>query len=172
MLFCSLPFKCQQAPAGAILTKAEQQFCSYLEFRLNRLRQQAMWSDKINTVIICSRRFFLQLFHLKLADYQGGSFTLGLLQRNLLYIDSPFWHVTNVTSIPMHERVCVCTRVFTSLVSFQLCLLLLCFLLCACWYLYVYILYIPAPSSGYSTNGSWTHWPVLWNYLPRQELWQ
>lgn len=101
--------------------------------------------------------FFLQLVPVKLADYHGVALTLASLEQDLLYIDSPFWHVTNVTSTPVHEHVCVhtCSSRFLSTLCF-VCLLV----------------FVSVQSAGYSTYGGWTHWPVSWNDLPRQELWQ
>lgn len=137
--------------------EAEQQFCCYLEFRLNRLRQQATWSDKINAVTICSHRSDFAALPSQACRL---SFTLGSLEHDLLYTDSPFWHLRNVTCIPACKHVCVRAYI-SNLVSFQLCVLW------TCWYLFLDILPIPAPSSGYST-----HWPVSWNDLPMTMIFQ
>lgn len=161
MLSC----ECQQAHAGFLPTEAEQQLCYDLQLRL---WQQATWSDKINTLTICSHRLFFQLFLLKLADYHVAysifhtrfvTTRFALLRLSILTPDKCHFHSC--------EHVCVCVHMFPPfIVTFHLCVL------CACWYLYLYILYIPAPSSGYPTCGGWIHCPVSWNDLPRQELGQ
>lgn len=68
--------------------------------------------------------FFLQLVPLELADYHGVALTLASLEHDSLYSDSPFWRVTNGTSIPVHEHVCVhtCSSRFLSTLCFA-CLL-------------------------------------------------
>lgn len=114
---------------------------NYLELRLCRLRQQAAWSDKISTVTICSHRCFFQLFSLKLADYHGVSLTLGLLQRDFALHRLSVLTPDRNGSDPFLCVYCMCARGFT----------FYCYLSTLVLYVLVgiYILSIPAPSSGY-----------------------